>query len=202
MPRFRERKRKAFLELARQAIYEGILAVIKEHGYDGLTMQRVASAADIATGTLYNYFKNKDELLIYADRKMRLQFLELFEEVNELDISAKEKVFKLVDGVFGFAQEHAEVFVALDQANILSKISKQEMRDSHEQFESAFVTIIQKGIEEKRFRQVDPIVTSELFSATMRGILCQKIEMETLDPRADMQKVLDLFFYYLGCAET
>ncbi len=38
MQNFEARKKKALKEFAREAIYEAILVVIKENGYDGLTM--------------------------------------------------------------------------------------------------------------------------------------------------------------------
>ncbi|CCK62428.1 TetR/AcrR family transcriptional regulator [Mycobacterium canetti] len=37
--------------------------VLKERGYDGLSTNRIASAADISPGSLYQYFPNKDAIL-------------------------------------------------------------------------------------------------------------------------------------------
>ncbi|NQV32441.1 MAG: TetR/AcrR family transcriptional regulator [Phycisphaeraceae bacterium] len=202
MQRFDERKKKAFKELARQAIYEATLAVIKEHGYDGLTMQRVATAAGIATGTLYNYFKNKDELLIYADKMIHLEFLEFFGELNALSVSAREKLDKWVEGIYGFAREHMQVWIIMDQANIFSKMPKQELLNNHRDFENTFVTVVQQGIKEACFRQVDPAVAGELFAMTLSGMICRKAEMGTFDADADKEKVLDFFFHYLGCADV
>jgi AcrR family transcriptional regulator len=202
MHNFETRKKKALKEFAREAIYEAILVVIKDHGYDGLTMQRVATAAGIATGTLYNYFKNKDELLIYADKKIHLSFLEFFGELNALSVSAREKLVKLVEGIYGFATVHTEVLVIMDQANVFSKIPKQEKRKNHMDFENTFVSVVRQGIEDKSFRDVDPAVAGELFAMTLSGMICHKAEMETFDPEADKEKVLDYFFRYLGCAEA
>lgn len=39
---------------------EGLLA---EHGFHGLSIQKVAQKANVATGTIYRYFKDKDDLL-------------------------------------------------------------------------------------------------------------------------------------------
>jgi AcrR family transcriptional regulator len=202
MQNFEERKKKALKEFAREAIYEAILVVIKEDGYDGLTMQRVASAAGIATGTLYNYFKNKDELLIYADKKIHLNFLEFFGELNALSVSGKDKLTKLVEGIYDFASEHTEILVIMDQAKVFSKIPKQEKRENHKNFENTFVSVVRQGIEDESFRKVDPAVAGELFAMTLSGMICHKAEMETFDPEADKDKVLDYFLHYLGCAEA
>jgi len=39
--------------------------LFNQHGVDNVTMEQIAEAADIARGTLYNYFPSKDAL-IYA----------------------------------------------------------------------------------------------------------------------------------------
>jgi TetR/AcrR family fatty acid metabolism transcriptional regulator len=38
--------------------------VVEEKGYEGVTMSEIAERADIVEGTVYRYFKNKDELLL------------------------------------------------------------------------------------------------------------------------------------------
>lgn len=45
-------------------IYTATLKLVKVNGLAGTTMQAVAKEAGIATGTLYIYFANKDELII------------------------------------------------------------------------------------------------------------------------------------------
>ena len=165
-------------------------------------MQRVATAAGIATGTLYNYFKNKDELLIYADKKIHVRFLEFFGELNASSVFGKEKLTNLVEGVYGLAKEHTEVLVIMDQANVSGQISKQERRKNYKDFENTFVSVVQQGVEDKSFRPVDPAVAGELFAMTLSGMICHKVEMESFDPEADEEKLLDYFFRYLGCAEA
>lgn len=44
-------------------IYKATLSLVKASGLAGITMQSVAKAAGIATGTLYIYFKNKEALI-------------------------------------------------------------------------------------------------------------------------------------------
>lgn len=56
----RSRKR----ERTRQAILEASHALLLDRGLDATTMSAVAEAADVATGTLYNYFASKDALLV------------------------------------------------------------------------------------------------------------------------------------------
>jgi AcrR family transcriptional regulator len=57
-PTFRERQRKA----AEEAFVQAAEVVICRQGYERARMQDVAKEAGCATGTLYLYFKNKEDL--------------------------------------------------------------------------------------------------------------------------------------------
>ena len=45
-------------------IYKATLKLVKANGLAGFTMQSVAKEAEMATGTLYIYFKNKESLIV------------------------------------------------------------------------------------------------------------------------------------------
>lgn len=47
-----------------EEIYAATLALIQEHGLSGITVNMIAKKAGLATGTVYNYFENKEELII------------------------------------------------------------------------------------------------------------------------------------------
>jgi AcrR family transcriptional regulator len=49
--------------LKRDSILDAAQAVFAERGYHRTTIKDVAARADVADGTLYNYFENKDALL-------------------------------------------------------------------------------------------------------------------------------------------
>lgn len=57
----------------RPAIVEGAVRVFAEKGYFNATVAEIARAAGVADGTIYLYFKSKDELLLSVfDEKMGL----------------------------------------------------------------------------------------------------------------------------------
>lgn len=48
----------------REALIAAASAVMSEKGVDGATMLEIAEIADLGAGTIYNYFKSKEELAI------------------------------------------------------------------------------------------------------------------------------------------
>jgi len=67
----RERKK---LE-TRQRLLEAALRLFQEQGYDDMTVEEIAEAADVAKGTFFNYFEAK-ELILPALAQWRFQQLE------------------------------------------------------------------------------------------------------------------------------
>lgn len=58
-----ERSRAAAEELMHDGISAAAARVLAKVGFQTLTMERVAQDAGVAKGTLYNYFRDKDELI-------------------------------------------------------------------------------------------------------------------------------------------
>ncbi|MBL0741687.1 TetR/AcrR family transcriptional regulator [Chryseolinea lacunae] len=50
-------------ELKEQAIREKAIEMIVKVGFDGLSMQKLAKAANVSPATIYLYFKNREDLL-------------------------------------------------------------------------------------------------------------------------------------------
>ena len=48
----------------RTALIEAAREIMSEKGVDSATMLEIAERADVGAGTVYNYFKSKDELAI------------------------------------------------------------------------------------------------------------------------------------------
>jgi AcrR family transcriptional regulator len=54
----------------REALLRAASTVMSEKGLDGATMLEIAELADVGAGTVYNYFKSKDELAIAVLEEM------------------------------------------------------------------------------------------------------------------------------------
>ncbi|PMD97531.1 TetR family transcriptional regulator [Siphonobacter sp. BAB-5405] len=70
-------------ETKEQAIREKAITMIVESGLDGLSMQRLAKAANVSPATLYIYFQDRDDLIVQLsveeNRRMMIATLENFD---------------------------------------------------------------------------------------------------------------------------
>ena len=63
-------------------ISEKTLELISKKGLANFTMEDVAVACNVSKGSLYNYFKNKNALIVAAFTALMEKMLHFFEEKN------------------------------------------------------------------------------------------------------------------------
>lgn len=104
----------------RQRLLEAALKLFAERGYHGTSVPDVAKAAKVATGSVYNYFADKNDLVnqVYRDAKRQLKaaLLDGLGEPNLAEPSAAEQWFAEVWrrlSVFAIAEPDAFRFLEM-----------------------------------------------------------------------------------------
>ncbi|MBY0124019.1 TetR/AcrR family transcriptional regulator [Bacillus sp. S/N-304-OC-R1] len=88
----------------RQIIDAAVIA-IAENGYHQAQVSKIAKQAGVADGTIYLYFKNKEDILISLFQEKMGYFVEKFEEKIAGKETAAEKLLVLVETHFNMLSE-------------------------------------------------------------------------------------------------
>ncbi|MEH7820626.1 TetR/AcrR family transcriptional regulator [Bacillus altitudinis] len=102
-------------------IIDAAVVVIAENGYHQSQVSKIAKQAGVADGTIYLYFKNKEDILISLFKEKMGQFIERMETDIQKKPSAKEKLLLLI-------REH---FRLLSQDHHLALVTQLELRQSN-----------------------------------------------------------------------
>ncbi|MEB2358611.1 TetR family transcriptional regulator [Bacillus pumilus] len=102
-------------------IIDAAVVVIAENGYHQSQVSKIAKQAGVADGTIYLYFKNKEDILISLFKEKMGQFIERMETDIQKEPSAKEKLLLLIE-------EH---FRMLAQNHHLALVTQLELRQSN-----------------------------------------------------------------------
>lgn len=78
-------------------IIEAAVPVFAEHGYHNAKVSSIAKQANVADGTIYLYFKNKEDILISVFQEKMGEFIEKIEKVIAGKTSAVEKLIAMVE---------------------------------------------------------------------------------------------------------
>lgn len=140
--------------------YELIIAasrkLIEEMGFSALTMDKVAAEAGIAKGTVYLYFKNKNELM---DKVLSAGFERMFEKIKtrvKLEKPGIGQLKALIEENISHIYENGNFFktIFLDEVNIvfLKKNSKESFNLRRKRYADFIGQIIKAGADCGEFR--------------------------------------------------
>jgi len=158
-PPRREREK----ERQRQEMLEAALSLFAERGYHNVTMHEIAEKAEFAIGTLYKFFRNKEDLY-------RTLILEKMDGFNAMILKALHESQDEVEQLGLFVRTLGELlranvpvmrlFFTETHGESFNKVAglDAEIHKYHDQMMERLAEIFARGIRNKRFKPIaDPL---------------------------------------------
>ncbi len=147
MQRLDEAKREAILQAAKQRL--------SQYGVRKTTMNEIAQDVGIAVGTLYLYFKNKNEILIAVTEAYTRQHLMDTEAILHSPISAPEKLKRYLLNRFRAVQDsRLSGSHAAELARAVIRLKPELQREEGKVVKNNVSIILKEGIKANVF-QID-----------------------------------------------
>lgn len=176
----RGRKQREF-ESRRREILAAALKIFSQKGYHQTSMNEIAREAEFSIGSLYGFFKNKEDLFY----TLLIEGIEDIErEVRpEIDRAegAKDKLNALTMTLFSYFEKRWEAFniFALGQREFESSLHAnlgEMIRGRQIQFLELMTRIVAQGIKEGSFRPLRPENMSLAFMGLINGSIIMWLE--------------------------
>ncbi|MCY8911235.1 TetR/AcrR family transcriptional regulator [Bacillus atrophaeus] len=135
-------------------IIDAAVEVIAENGYHQSQVSKIAKQAGVADGTIYLYFKNKEDILISLFKEKMGQFIERMEEEIKEKQTAKEKLALVITKHFSLLADdrHLAIVTQLElrQSNLELR---QKINDILKGYLNILESILTEGIESGEFKE-------------------------------------------------
>lgn len=96
--------------LTQELIINVTIELVDKQGYDETTMEQIAGVADIAKGTLYNYYSCKEEIIsAYIKRSFEKENEKRIKEIEKLK-STNDRLFFLFDQLLNGVKRRKDLF--------------------------------------------------------------------------------------------
>ncbi|MEJ6949539.1 TetR/AcrR family transcriptional regulator [Natronospora cellulosivora (SeqCode)] len=95
-------------------IRKAAIRVISKVGFYNCTTDRIAQEAGVSVGTIYNYFKDKENILSYIFEVEQKKLHIYFRKLNKKNIVVPEKIKYLIKEYFDFIYKHRDLFQILN----------------------------------------------------------------------------------------
>jgi AcrR family transcriptional regulator len=93
-----------------QSIQEATMRVISRKGMAAATMQEIAEEAGVAKGTIYLYFRDRDELVEKTFERAMAQLMEEIDEALARDVELEAKLRSVMSAQLAFFAKNREFF--------------------------------------------------------------------------------------------
>jgi AcrR family transcriptional regulator len=182
-------------ERRRQQIMVAAKRVFSEKGFNKATMEDIAQEAELSPGTLYLYFKNKEEL--YASLSLRiLQYLLLRVEhvIAMKKAGPEEKLKALMEAMYDVYEFDPLIIINmfhLQSSETLKNLTPQllsEIKELSGKSMQSIAQIFRDGVAQGVFVDRHPVALTDVFWALFSGVILWLTSKKLINEEKDYLK--------------
>jgi AcrR family transcriptional regulator len=181
-------------ERRRQQIIVAAKRVFSENGFNKATMEDIAREAELSPGTLYLYFKNKEEL--YASLSLRvLQYLHIrVEHVNKEELDPAARLEALIEAMYDVYDFDPLIIINmfhLQSSETLKNFSPAllaEIKELSSKSIGSIAKIFQEGIKQGIYIDSHPMTLADIFWSLFSGVVLWEASKKIINAEKDYLK--------------
>ena len=145
------------------------LRLFVENGFHGTATAKIAQEANVATGTLFNYFRTKEELIVVIYHSILKEMDDFIVERMESHSISKESFQSLFTATLSWSLENPIHYQYLQQFNHSPYFNVIEKTIASQEEHPLFV-LIKNGIDIVLIKQMPVSFIYSLFAAQINGL--------------------------------
>ncbi len=181
-----EEKEKKILESARKFFFR--------YGFKKTSMDEIAEDAGISKGSLYNYFKNKEDLFIQVGEcKQKETFEKVLKQKKGLeraDAIMIHYVLYMVQDVNEMVKEYAMSKMVLEELMLVGM----DLMGDHPDHIAQSIELIQEGIDQGIFKPGDNMKRAFLLNQIIKVFFLRWVRMDQQEAETEIRDIHELIF--------
>ncbi|HSO13730.1 MAG TPA: TetR/AcrR family transcriptional regulator [Anaerolineales bacterium] len=177
----------------RHEIFHQVVSVFMKKGFHETSMHEIAQVAGLGKSTLYDYFKAKDEILIYFFEDQLNDLTNEAQKIALQNLSADKRLRQVMEKYMEILQSNKSLFMRLTaESQRLKPESQKQIQDKRHAYQDLIRALIDEGIREGVFRKVDSLLAARLLLSAMTPVVYGSRFTGT--PQEMLKETLDIFF--------
>ncbi len=170
----------------REEIVGVALRLIEENGFKKTSMREIAALANMGKSSLYDFFKTKDEIAVYAVEK---QIIETTQEARRIvadEPSPEQCLRRIMLNHLGVPKQYRTVLMWLNtESDYLEEEYRNRLQAIRYAYQDVVQSVIENGVAMGIFRKTDTALATRLLINSMLSIVY------TSRPSTSPEKMLD-----------
>lgn len=177
----------------RHEIFHQVVNIFLKKGFQETSMREIAEAAGLGKSTLYDYFRTKDEILIYFFEDQLDDMAADAQKIAMQNLPADKRLRQVMEAYLENLQANKSLFMKLTaESQRLKPESQKQIQASRHAYQDMIRALIDEGIREGVFRKVNSLLAARLLLSTMTPVIYGSRFTGT--PQEMLKETLDIFF--------
>ena len=164
-----------------------INAAIKVFARDGLEKGKIADIANeagIGKGTVYEYFRSKEDIFKVIEQSMFSEIATEFKSIKSSPLSPKEKILHIMNWSLNMSMEMGDTMLIITELWAQASrghyhgTTSSQLVDFYEEYKIEIEHILEEGIDAGEFRNMNKEGVSTMLMAFLDGLGLQIIIMK------------------------
>jgi len=160
-------------KVSKEVILEAAEKIFSEYGFHEAKIYKIAELAGVSVGTIYRFFKSKEELYSEVIKK-KLQELQKRVERNTRNRNPEAALKAYISTVVDFFEEERDFFtIFMREVGSLSIIDEERFSLSqwYQNYTRKLARIVERGVKRGVFKELDPLGVILAVSGAMKNMI-------------------------------
>lgn len=171
MPRYSAAKKETLNALMKDQVYEHAISILKDHGAECLTLERLAEGIGVSRGTLYNYFADRKAIIEFVEERMFSPALAEMEDIAGSSESPTDKLERLIQKAINTLLENPKIYYELSAAHTKTRMRTEPQAKRVSRVHTTVKNIVKEGIKTGEFIAMPPELSTTIILGSMEGVI-------------------------------
>ncbi|MEO6219273.1 MAG: TetR/AcrR family transcriptional regulator [Ginsengibacter sp.] len=155
----------------KEAITQKASKLFKEKGFSATSMRDIAEVFGVEAPSLYNHVNSKNEILQDICFKIANLFTNHINKIEISDLPAIDKLELIIRfHIHMMLQDYESVYISDHEWKHLPEPHLSNFKNQRKSYRVGFANVIEKGIENKELKKIDPYVAVLTILSAIGGI--------------------------------
>ena len=175
----------------RHEIFEAVLDTFLDKGFQETSMREIAELAGMGKSSLYDYYKTKDDILVFIMEEALMEIVGEANQINTQPLPADQRLRQIMQMHLEYIVANKKHFVLFSyEGRRIGQESQKRVQKGRYVYQDLIRSVVEDGIQEGTFREIDPLLVARLLINTLLPVVYTTRPTGT--PQAMLEESLDI----------
>ena len=178
-----------------EQIFNAASKLFVQKGFQKTTIRDIARESGLGIGPIYDYVKNKEEILFMVHKRVLDQIYEGLKNCMTGVAEPKEKLEKMVEFLFIWTNKYQSLILFIYQeSHMLSKVMQKKILRAEKNTISLFEQVLKEGRKKKIFGKINSKVGANMIILLIHGWVLKGWDLKDIKKELRLKYTIEFIF--------